>query len=399
MTQTVLVAAGGTGGHVFPGLATAEALVSLRPDLDVAFVGTADRLESQLVPAAGYTLHTVPAVAWSRKPDIDTVKLPWVLGRAVRQVTALIDRRTVIAAVGFGGYTAVPLTLAAKLSRTPLVVHEQNAVAGVANKLAGRLATVVAVSFDQARDAFRGTRTVVTGNPVRPDLMPDHTRAATGGLRDARLALRAEALRTFGLRPDRRTLLVFGGSQGARRINDAVTGSSGRWARPDRLQILHAAGRTTYAATRDSWQAAGVDLQADSDPPGLKVVCTEFIDRMDLAYAAADMVVCRAGASSIAELTALAIPAVLVPYPFATADHQTANARAVADSGAALVIADQDLDAKRLVSHVQSVLDDDAHYDRMQAASAAFGRPDAARELAQLIVAVAGAEVADEQPI
>lgn len=391
MTETVLVAAGGTGGHVFPGLATAAALRRMRPDLRVEFVGTKDRLESELVPQAGYTLHTVPAMAWSRTLDLDTLKLPWVVGQAVRQVKAVIDQRRVTAAVGFGGYTSVPLAVAAKLTATPLVIHEQNAVVGVANKAAGRVAQAVAVTFDQTSSDFGNTPTVVTGNPVRPDLIADHNGGAGQGVRDARLAVRPSAYAALGLDPGRRTLLVFGGSQGARTINDALTASICAWDMPGSLQILHAAGRRTYAETRCAYQAAGVDLDRDADPAGLKVVCTEFLDRMDLAYAAADVVVCRAGASSIAELTALAIPALLVPYPFATADHQTANARAVADRGGAIAIADEDMSAEQLVCHVQPLLEDDEYYRRMRDASAAFGRPHAATELSQLILDVADA--------
>ncbi len=448
MGDVVLVAAGGTGGHVFPGLATAHALAAARPDLDLEFVGTADRLEARLVPDAGFRLHTVPAMALSRRLSPATVRLPGVLLGAVRRVVRLIRERHVIAAVGFGGYTSVPLALAARVTGTALVVHEQNAVPGVANRLAGRLAAVVAVSFPEAATGFGGTRTVLTGNPVRPDLLAavagsaqergsarsgppspdgevrrdpgaggrrgsarsgpaspdgevrrdpgaggqddDDPIATAAGIRDA---LRPEALRTFGLDPARRTLLVFGGSQGALRINTAITQSVAAWTEPGRLQVLHAAGARTHADTRAAWQAAGVDPDGATADGDLKVVCREFIDRMDLAYAAADVVVCRAGASSIAELTALAIPAVMVPYPHATADHQTANARAVARAGGAVVVPDADLDAAALVRAAEPLLLDVDRHLAMREGSASFGRPDAARALAALVL-----EVADDRP-
>ncbi len=384
MPETVLIAAGGTGGHVFPGLATAAALRAARPDLTIEFVGTADRLESTLVPQAGWTLHTVPAMALARKASPAALRIPFVVGGAVRRVRRLIADRDVVAAVGFGGYTSVPLALAARLTRTPLVVHEQNAVPGVANRVAARMAAAVAVSFDEAADAFGGVRTELTGNPVRPDLLGEGE-----DMQAARLGLRTEALQTFGLDPDRRTLLVFGGSQGALRINTAVTGSATAWARPGDLQILHAAGRRTHDDTRAAWVRAGVDPDGDARPDGLKVVCTAFIDRMDLAYAAADVVVCRAGASSIAELTALAIPAVLVPYPHATADHQTANARAVERAGGAVVLADDATDTASLVAAAQPLLTDDDRHATMTRGSAAFGRPDAAADLAALVLELA----------
>jgi UDP-N-acetylglucosamine--N-acetylmuramyl-(pentapeptide) pyrophosphoryl-undecaprenol N-acetylglucosamine transferase len=386
---TVLIAAGGTGGHVFPGLATAAALREAWPAATVEFVGTADRLEARLVPEAGWALHTVPAMALARRASPAALKLPFVLAGAVRRVARLIRERDVAVAVGFGGYTSVPLALAARLTRTPLVVHEQNAVPGVANRLAARAAAVVAVSFEQARAGFGATRTVLTGNPIRPDLLPAPAGADGPTLRAARDGLRGTARTTFGLDPDRRTLLVFGGSQGALRINAALTGSAARWGDPGGLQVLHAAGRRTAEATRQGWLDAGVDPDGHAEPGRLKVVCVEFIQRMDLAYAAADVVVCRAGASSIAELTALAIPAVLVPYPHATADHQTANARAVEAAGGAVVVADADLDAAALVAAAEPILTDAARHAELVGGSASFGRPHAAADLAALVLEAA----------
>lgn len=377
MGDTVLLAAGGTGGHVFPGLATAAALHDARPDLEIAFVGTADRLEARLVPEAGWPLHTVPAMALRK--DLSALKLPVVLGRAVSATRQLIRQSDVIAAVCFGGYTSVPLALAARTTGTPLVVHEQNAVPGRANKLASRAAAAVAVTFEQAADGFGSTRTVLTGNPVRPGLLPD---AAPGeDLVAVRARLRDEALSTFGLRPDRRTLLVFGGSQGARQINRALTGAVGRWTRPEELQVLHATGSRTHDETVAAWEAV--------EHGGLHVVVEEFISRMDLAYAAADVVVCRAGASSIAELTALGLPSILVPYPHATDDHQTANGRALEAAGGAVVVPDSDMDADRLVATAEPLLHDPTTHERVAAAATAFGRPQAAARLAELVLEVA----------
>ena len=373
--DTVLLAAGGTGGHVFPGLATAAALTGADANLDVVFVGTADRLEARLVPEAGFDLHTVPAMAFRK--DASLLKLPLVMGRALRSVGRLVRERRVVAAVCFGGYTSVPLALAARRHGIPLVVHEQNAIAGRANRLAARRAAAVAVTFEAAASQFGPRRTVLTGNPVRPGLLP----TAEGDLRSARLALREEALAAFGLDPDRRTLLVFGGSQGALRINRAVTDSIGRWADPAGIQVLHAAGARTHAETAEALAAA--------DTGALRVELREFIDRMDLAYAAADLVVCRAGASSIAELTALGLPSVLVPYPYATDDHQAANARALEAAGGAVVVPDDTMDADRLVAVAEPLLAPDGPGQAMADAAAAFGRPDAADALAALVLELA----------
>ncbi|MGI9016367.1 MAG: undecaprenyldiphospho-muramoylpentapeptide beta-N-acetylglucosaminyltransferase [Euzebya sp.] len=388
MAKTVLIAAGGTGGHVFPGLATAAALRRVHPDLAVEFVGTAERLEATLVPKVGFTLHTVPAIQLARGFSPSTLKLPFVLASAVRRVVALIREREVVAAVGFGGYTSVPLALAARLTRTPLVVHEQNAIAGLANRLAARAATAVAVSYEEAMGSFGGTPTVLTGNPVRPDLLPEPARADDLSGAQIREVLRPQGLDTFGLDRDRRTLLVFGGSQGAQRINEATAASATLWADPGGIQILHATGARSHDESRIAWLGQGIDPDGRAQSEGLKVVCTEFIDRMDLAYAAADVVVCRAGASSIAELTALAVPSILVPYPHATADHQTANAMALQRVGGAVVIADENLDAGTLVGAAQPLLRDRMAYAAMQTRAAEFGRPEAAVDLASLITSV-----------
>jgi UDP-N-acetylglucosamine--N-acetylmuramyl-(pentapeptide) pyrophosphoryl-undecaprenol N-acetylglucosamine transferase len=288
--------------------------------------------------------------------------------------------------VVFGGYVSVPLALAARRTGTPLVVHEQNAVPGLANRLAARWARAVAVTVPASARRFRRAReVVVTGNPVRPGL-----RAA----RDA--AGRAEALAAFGLDPGRRTLLVFGGSQGARRINAAVVASAPRWTEPGRVQILHASGRGEHPAVQAAWDAALASVPAGDHRGGTGagsgplVRCVDFLDRMDLAYAAADVVLARAGASTLAELTALGLPSVLVPYPFATDDHQSANARALAEAGGALMIPDAELDADRLVAACELLLADEQRRAAMAANALACGRPDAAEALAGLVLRVAG---------
>ncbi|HWB72009.1 MAG TPA: undecaprenyldiphospho-muramoylpentapeptide beta-N-acetylglucosaminyltransferase [Egibacteraceae bacterium] len=369
---TVLLAGGGTGGHVFPSLAVAEALRAARPDLRVEFVGTSRGLESQLVPQAGWTLHTVGALPLARRLSPATLRLPVVVLSAARAVGELIRTRGVVAGCGLGGYVSVPLALAARRAHIPLVLHEQNAVPGLANRLAARWAHTVAVSFPDSAQRFpRPDRVVVTGNPVRPGL---------AGV--DRAALRAEALAAFDLDPDRSTLLVFGGSQGARRLNEAVVAGAALWAAPERLQILHATGRGAHAAVTAAWQAA-----LASPGRAVPVVrCQDFIARMDLAYAAADVVVCRAGASSIAELTVLGLPSVLVPYPHATADHQSANARALAAAGGALVVTDADLDAAALVDACEPLLLQPARRAEVAAAAGAFGRPDAAAAVADLVL-------------
>jgi UDP-N-acetylglucosamine--N-acetylmuramyl-(pentapeptide) pyrophosphoryl-undecaprenol N-acetylglucosamine transferase len=351
------------------------ALRAARPDLDVEFVGTRRGLEARLVPEHGWTLHEVEALPFARRLSPQTLRVPLALLRASGSLARLIQDRSVVAALCFGGYVSMPLALAARRTRIPLVVHEQNAVAGLANRVAARWATAVALSVDteEARRGLgaSGSTVVVTGNPARPGL----------GEGDP-AALRAEGLAAFDLDPDRRTLLVFGGSQGALRINQAIVDSAGRWRGPERLQILHSTGRAGYDVTRAGWDAA---LHQNRR---LRVRPLSFIDRMDLAYAVADLVLCRAGASSIAELTVMGLPSILVPYPHATADHQTANARALARMGAARLIPDGRLDADALVAAAEPLLFDEAARAGMATAARGLGRADAADALARLTLSV-----------
>jgi UDP-N-acetylglucosamine--N-acetylmuramyl-(pentapeptide) pyrophosphoryl-undecaprenol N-acetylglucosamine transferase len=369
MTRTILIAGGGTAGHVFPAIAVAHELRRQAPDVEPVFIGVPDRLEARLVPDAGFRIHLVQTVSVPRRPSPRLLALPAALRASVAQCRALIESEQAVAAVTFGGYVSFPLDRAARRAGLPLVIHEQNSVPGLTNRVAARWAARVALTFPGSAHHFPASeRCVVTGNPVRREVLELD--------RDAR---RAAARASFGLDPDRPTLLVFGGSQGASSLNRAVLEAHGRWDGLD-LQILHAAGRTNHAAMVAAWE------RAQSSGAGPTVRLHAFIEDMSAAYAAADLVVCRAGATSIAELTALGLPAVLVPYPHATGDHQTHNAQALERAGGASVIADDELDGASLVAVAAPLLGDTDRYARMAQASRGFGRPDAASNVARLVL-------------
>lgn len=368
MTRTVLFAGGGTAGHVFPAIAVAQALQAMHPDLEPVFIGVEERLEARLVPAAGFRLHTMDTPLIPRRLSPKLLAVPGGLRRSVARSVEIAAEEHAVAAVTFGGYVSFPVARAARRSSIPLVIHEQNAVPGLANRLASRWADRIAVSVPGSANRFRrAERCVVTGNPVRQDI----------ALLD-RDGLRAEARERFGLDPDRPTLLVFGGSQGARSLNRAIVAAHDRWG-DQSVQVLHATGRATHEATATAW------AQAREQGEGPKVKVLDFIESMADAYAAADLVVCRAGATSIAELTALGIPSILIPYPHATADHQTENARALERAGGAIVIPDDDLDADALLAACRPLLADPTRRQAVADAARAFGRPDAADNVARLV--------------
>jgi UDP-N-acetylglucosamine--N-acetylmuramyl-(pentapeptide) pyrophosphoryl-undecaprenol N-acetylglucosamine transferase len=244
VTRTILVAGGGTAGHVFPAIAVAHELARLA-DVEPVFVGVPDRLEARLVPEAGFRLHHVDAVQIPRRLSPKLLKVPRTLRAAVRACVEIIDREQAVAAVTFGGYVSFPVDRAAFKRQLPLVLHEQNAVPGLANRVAARWADRVAVTFPGSADRFRHPeRCAVTGDPVRQEILSLD--------REAR---RPAARERFGLRPDRPTLLVFGGSQGARTLNRAIIEAHPRWGSED-IQVLHAAGRALYPEAAKAWQQA-----------------------------------------------------------------------------------------------------------------------------------------------
>jgi len=376
MTTDVLLVGGGTAGHVIPAIATAQALQRLDPALEVAFAGLAGSIEERLVHAAGFPFHRVTAVPLPRRPTAALITLLPLLARSRRRAARLLVELGVRTVVSFGGYVSLPIALAAK-GRLPLIVHEQNSRPGLANRIASRSAQYVAVSFPSSIERMPDpSRCRFTGNPVQHRL------------RDLDVVgQRAAARERFGLSLARPTLLVFGGSQGAQSINAAVIGAVSAW-RDLGVQILHVTGPRGYESSMTAWRAAGVDPEA----VGGDVRLYAFLDDMADAYAAADVVVARAGATTIAELTVLGIPSVLIPYPHATADHQRTNAAALVAVGAARSLEDDDLDADTIVAAVEPLFTRPEIAGVMSLAARAWGRPDAAEGLAAIILASVDAE-------
>lgn len=367
----VLIAAGGTGGHVVPGLALARALVERVPGAAVSFAGTTRGIETRVVPEAGFRLHLLPILPLSRRLALESVLAPGAAVAGTGAALRLLRRERIDVVAGMGGYVTLPVAAAAWLAGIPVVLHESNAVPGLANRLAARFARRVGVGVPAAVAAFPPGRAVLVGNPVRPEL-----------LRLDRAARRADALAAFGLEPRRRTLFVFGGSQGARRINQALIAATALWPEPGTIQVLHACGRRDEAGVRTAWRAA------DPEARGLLVRVVAFVERMDLAYAAADLAVTRAGAMTMAELTAVGMPAVMVPLPHATAGHQAANARAAAEAGGARVIPDERLDGHTLVATAAPLLAEPGELAHMSKAMLGLARPRAAEDMAALVLGV-----------
>jgi UDP-N-acetylglucosamine--N-acetylmuramyl-(pentapeptide) pyrophosphoryl-undecaprenol N-acetylglucosamine transferase len=366
---SVVLAGGGTAGHVEPAMAVADALSALDPRVRITALGTRRGLETTLVPKRGYHLELITPVPLPRKPSGDLARLPPRVWRAVRETRAVLDAVHADVVIGFGGYVALPAYLAARgipggfrrRRRIPVVIHEANARAGLANRVGARTADRV---LSAVPDCGLG-RAEVVGVPIR---------AALTAL--DRSALRAEARRHFGFADDARVLLVFGGSQGAVSLNRAVSAAAAGLAAAG-VAVLHAHGPKNTLDLR---------APAPGDPP---YVAVPYLDRMDLAYAAADLAICRSGAMTVAEVSAVGLPAIYVPLPIGNGE-QRLNALPVVDAGGGMVVADAALTPELVVEQVTGVLNDPDRLAAMTAAAARVGHRDAARQVAQAALDVAG---------
>jgi UDP-N-acetylglucosamine--N-acetylmuramyl-(pentapeptide) pyrophosphoryl-undecaprenol N-acetylglucosamine transferase len=357
-----VVTGGGTAGHVLPALAIADALVEAgHPQESIHYAGAERGIEARLVPPTGYPLTLMPLRGFQRQLTLANVGALADLLRSMVRALRLLGRLRPSVVVAVGGYASGAVGLAAVLRRVPIVVAEQNLVAGAANRLLARFAKAAAVSFP-------GTdlpRAVTTGNPIRAEI------SSLDPGRD-----RAAAKRALGVPDDRSLVLVVGGSGGALRINEAAVEAARRWSDRSDLTLHHVVGR------RD-WDS----ISAMSLPDGLlERRLVPYEDDMPAVLAAADVAVCRSGSSTCFELTAAAMPAVLVPSPYVTADQQTGNARQLVDAGAAVLVPDAELDGARLVTEVDALLADPDRRARMAVAARELARPDAAAAIAALAI-------------
>ena len=358
----ILLSGGGTGGHIYPALAIADALRAREPAAEVLFVGATGKMEMRRVPAAGYRIEGVPVSGFQRSFDRRNLSFPLKLVRGVRLAYGVVRRFGPDVAVGTGGYASGPALATAAAQGVPCFVQEQNALAGVTNRLLGRVAKAVFVAYPEAAGQLAGAQTVHTGNPLR------------GGLRPDALPPAGRARAHFGLDAGRATLLSFGGSLGARTINEAHAAMTEFWRERPELQLIWQTGEGYFPRFErcDTAQLPNVS-------------CVPYLERIDLAYAAADLVACRAGALSISELQLLGKPALLVPSPNVTGDHQTHNARAVERAGGAVVVRD-DEQVARFGEVIPALLGGGDRLGQLAAGMRAQATPGAADEIANYLI-------------
>ncbi|MCL1607531.1 MULTISPECIES: undecaprenyldiphospho-muramoylpentapeptide beta-N-acetylglucosaminyltransferase [Mediterranea] len=330
----IIISGGGTGGHIFPAVSIANALKAKRPDARILFVGALGRMEMQRVPAAGYDIVGLPVCGFDRKHLWRNIAVLWKLAKSQLKARHIIKEFRPQVAVGVGGYASGPTLKVAGMMGIPTLIQEQNSYAGVTNKLLAQKAEKICVAYEGMERFFPAGKIIMTGNPVRQDLLDRQTD-------------RSEAVRSFGLDPEKKTILIIGGSLGARTINQCVL-SHLDLIRSSGVQFIWQTGKIYIDDARRRVAEAG-------ELPMLHV--TDFISRMDLAYSAADLVISRAGAGSISEFCLLRKPVVLVPSPNVAEDHQTKNALALVDKGAALYVKDSEAQEKMLATAIDAVND------------------------------------------
>ncbi|PYT07950.1 MAG: undecaprenyldiphospho-muramoylpentapeptide beta-N-acetylglucosaminyltransferase [Acidobacteria bacterium] len=366
--RAIVIAGGGTGGHVFPGLAVARELRRRDPSRPLVWIGSRSGLEARLVPPESLPLLALRLGGIAGRSAASTAAASAMAAAAVLRCLALFIARRPAAVLGVGGFASGPACLAAVLLRVPLVIHEQNAIAGGTNRFLARFADAVGVSFEQTAGAVRSRRVVVTGNPIRTEFF-------AGSEKDRKGQTLQSPVSPASSGSQRLSLLIFGGSRGAHSINEAMTSALPHLAGwRDRVSIVHQTGQADFDQVRNAYARAGFD--SDVRP---------FLDDMPLRMRQADLVIGRAGASTIFELAASGKPAILVPFPHAAGGHQLDNARSLEASGAARVVEDSALTGERLAAEIRELLSDTDRLRLMGEAARPVARPDAAARIADLV--------------
>lgn len=353
-----ILSGGGTGGHIYPAVAIAKEIRKQYRDAEILFIGTERGLERSIVPKEGFTLSTIKVRGFERKLSLGNVLAVTESFTSLFRVSKIIREFKPDIVIGTGGYVCGSVLLAAALMNVPTLIHEQNAFPGVTNKILAKLVDVVAVNFAEAKKYFpKNDKVKVTGNPIRSDMLS---------------ISRDEGLKEFGFSGDLPVVFVVGGSRGAKRLNESVLLMAKQCLSRKNFQMLHMTGETQYDDIMKKYNSEGIAM----DTKYLSVM--PYLHNMPHALAASDIIISRCGASTLSEITALGKPSILIPYPYATDNHQEYNARALEKNGAAVVILERDLSADLLYSEVADMLNKPEKVDRMKMKSRELGRSDAA---------------------
>lgn len=365
----VIVTGGGTGGHIYPALAIAKGVLASDPMAQILYVGTRDGMEARLVPEAGIEFEGISGMGLPRRLSPDTIKALGKTVKALWEMKKILHRFHPDLVVGTGGYVSGPVVLTAALFNIPTLLHEQNALPGITNRILARFVRHVMLTFPESKKHFGVEKKLeIVGLPVRPEIGQ---------------VSREAGAKHFGLRPDRLTLLVTGGSRGARMLNQAMCVVLEHLAQRSDIQVIWATGKATYEETIDRLKKKGVSWQR----PGWRVL--EYLQEMPEALACADLYIGRAGAASLAELMVAGLPSILIPYPYAAENHQEHNAQSLLQGGAAQIILDSDLDGERLWKEVDGLISQPELLNKMGMAARVLAQPQALNKIVNLCKAAA----------
>lgn len=357
MSKRVIISGGGTGGHIYPAIAIANALQQREPETKILFVGALGKMEMEKVPRAGYEIVGLPIAGIKRSLSLENLILPFKMFNSLMKARAIIKDFRPDVAVGVGGFASGPLLMMASMANIPTIIQEQNSYAGITNKFLAKKAGRICVAYPGMEAFFPKEKIVMLGNPVRSDITDVHLKRNRG-------------LEHFGLSDQKKTLFVMGGSLGARSINDSMAAGLEKLVSAG-YQVLWQTGKNDIDKAKAAIETLGTE----------NVRASDFIYTMDLAYAVADVVVSRAGALSVSELCLAAKPAILVPFPYASEDHQTKNAMNLVESNAAILVKDSDA-RDMLVDKALDLLNDLDRQKELQINIRKLARPDAAADIA-----------------
>jgi UDP-N-acetylglucosamine--N-acetylmuramyl-(pentapeptide) pyrophosphoryl-undecaprenol N-acetylglucosamine transferase len=359
----IIIAGGGTGGHLFPGIALAEELRRRDSSAELLFVGTEHGIEARVIPREGYRLKFIRSEGIVGKTAMKRVKGMAMLGLSFIDAWGILRSERPDIVIGVGGYSSGAIVLSAAMMSIPTMIHEQNSVPGSANRILGKFVDRICVTYQESMPAFPVDKTILTGNPIRTKILK--------GEKDS-------ACRLFSLDEKLFTVFVFGGSSGARSVNRVMVDALNHLGPlRESIQFLHQTGDSDFEGIRDAYRKAGV-----------KGTVAPFIYQMAEAYAAADIVVSRAGATTLAEITALGKPAILIPYPYAAGRHQEFNALKLQEMGAAHVVQDQELKGETIAALISRMLQNSDLLGEMQKASRGLGRPEAGSRIAEIAMSL-----------
>lgn len=355
----VIIAGGGTGGHLFPGVALANHIKDKYPDSTIVFVGTERGLEAKVIPKMGYELKLISVRGFVGKSINDKASSVLKLLKSLKECKIILNSINPSIVFGVGGYASLPMVFMAALKKIPTVILEQNTVPGLANKILGKFVDAIAITYQETIEHFPMEKVYLTGTPIRKEIL---------------FGDKERAIKLFDLQKNRITLLIFGGSLGARKINKAITeGLPYLLPLKDKIQIIHQTGDLDYDWVTKEYKRLS-----------FKATVLPFIFDMAEAYAVADLIICRAGASTVAEITALGKASILIPYPYAAYNHQELNARRLLSRGACEMILDRELNGEIISRKITEIINNPELKREMELASIAFGKPNAAEKILEI---------------